>query len=231
MESLKVRSMIPAGNFEEKILPATTLFVYIDESGNFDFSASGTKHFVMTAFVTTDPMQTATKLARLKYSLLSQGVNLSNFHASEDSQRVRNQVFSQIAELKNVSAHTLWLKKHDLPAQAKSTSAIYELLGIELAKLAAVEANNRDVTSVVLVFDKTLTNREEQAFRSKSKALLTRLKYPLHLYFHNVSKDYNGQVADYIAWSHYVALERSELRPVRALPLRLTNNLVDLVQR
>jgi hypothetical protein len=88
-------------------LPATTLFVYIDESGNFDFSASGTKHFVMTAFVTTDPMQSATKLARLKYSLLSQGVNLSNFHASEDSQRVRNQVFSQIAELKNVSAHTL----------------------------------------------------------------------------------------------------------------------------
>lgn len=209
-------------------MPATTLFVYVDESGNFDFSPSGTKHFVMTAFITTDPVLSAIRIARLKYFLLSQGVSIPNFHASEDSQRVRDQVVHQISKLRNVSAYTLWMKKDNLPVGYKSTSGIYELMGFEVGRLAAAVANIRGAESVVLVFDKSLIFKEEQAFLSKSKAIFAQLSHPFHIYFHNVSKDFNGQIADYIAWSHYVALERSELRPLKALPLNLTNNLVNL---
>lgn len=209
-------------------MSATTLYVYVDESGNFDFSRSGTKHFVMAAYVTTDPLLAATKIGTLKYFLLSQGVGISNFHASEDSQRVRNQVFEQLAILSNLSAHTLWLKKDALPFEAKSTSAIYELAGLEMARIAVVEANLRNAESVVMVFDKTLIYREEQAFLSNAKAVLSQFSRPFHIYFHNVSKDFNGQIADYIAWSHYVALERSEFRPLAALPPELTKNLVKL---
>jgi hypothetical protein len=202
-------------------LLAKTLWVYVDESGNFDFSASGTKHFVMSAFFTTDPLQTTEKIASLKYSLLSQGVNVANFHASEDSQRVRDQVFDHIFGLKKVSAYTFWLKKSNLPFELKTTSAIYELLGLELARTTVNQALSLKVTSVVMVFDRTLRNREEQAFRSKSKAMFTRLRYPFHIYFHNVSKDFNGQIADYVAWANYVKLERDEQRPLDALPKNL----------
>ena len=209
-------------------MPATTLYVYVDESGNFDFSASGTKHFVMTAFLTSDPLVAANRIARLKYFLLSQGVGISNFHASEDSQRVRNQVFEQLTKVRNMSAHTLWLKKDDLPAEAKTTYAIYELAGLEMAKIAVAEANLRRAESVVMVFDKTLIYRDEQAFLSKAKSILYQLSHPFHIYFHNVSKDFNGQIADYIAWSHYVALEKQERRPIAALPPELTNHLTNL---
>ena len=218
---LELLSEFRLGNFIGVNLPATTLWVYVDESGNFDFSASGTKHFVMSAFLTTEPLQTAEKIGRLKYSLLSQGVNVSNFHASEDSQRVRDQVFDHIVGLKKVSAYTFWLKKDYLPVELKTTSTIYELLGLELARATVREANSRNATSVVMVFDKTLSNREEQAFRSKSKAIFTRLEYPFHIYFHNVSKDFNGQIADYVAWANYVKLERDEQRPFDVLPTKL----------
>lgn len=183
----------------------------------------------MTACITSDPLLAATRIARLKYFLLGQGVGISNFHASEDSQRVRNQVFQRLAKLRNLSAHTLWLKKDDLPAEAKSTSAIYELAGLEMARIAVKEANLRHAESAVMVFDKTLIYREEQAFLSKAKAILSQLSHPFHIYFHNVSKDFNGQIADYIAWSQYVALERREFRPLAALPPELTKNLVSLV--
>ena len=202
-------------------MPAKTLWVFVDESGNFDFSDSGTKHFVMSAFFTTDPLQTAGKIARLKYSLLRQGINVSNFHASEDSQRVRDQVFEHIFGLKNISANTFWMRKDTLPVELKNNSSIYDLLGLELARATLNEAKNRKVTSVVMIFDKTLRNREEQAFRSKSKAVFTRMRYPFHIYFHNVSKDFNGQIADYVAWSNYVKLERDEQRPFFALPSKL----------
>jgi len=202
-------------------LPATTLFVYVDESGNFDFSPSGTKHFVMTAFITTDPVLSANRIAKLKYFLLSQGVSIPNFHASEDSQRVRNQVVDQISKIRNVSAYTLWLKKDNLPVEYKSTSGIYELMGFEMARLAAAEVSIRGADSVVLVFDKTLIFREEQAFLSKSKAIFAQLSHPFHIYFHNVSKDFNGQIADYVAWANYVKLERDEQRPFDVLSKNL----------
>jgi len=218
---LELLSEMRLGEYLGVNLPAKTLWVYVDESGNFDFSASGTKHFVMSAFFTTDPLQTAGKIASLKYSLLSQGVNVANFHASEDSQRVRDQVFDHIFGLKRVSGYTFWLKKGHLPVELKNTSAIYELLGLELARTTVNEANTRKVTSIVMVFDRTLRNREEQAFRSKSKAIFTRLRYPFHIYFHNVSKDFNGQIADYVAWANYVRLERDEQRPLDALPKNL----------
>lgn len=202
-------------------MPVTTLFVYVDESGNFDFSPSGTKHFVMSAFMTTDPVLSSNRIARLKYFLMSQGVSIPNFHASEDSQRVRNQVTDQISKIRNVSAYTLWLKKDKLPMEYQSTAGIYELMGFELARLAASEVTIRSADAVVLVFDKTLIFREEQAFLSKSKAIFAQLSHPFHIYFHNVSKDFNGQIADYVAWANYVKLERDEQRPLDALPKNL----------
>ena len=104
------------------------------------------------------------------------------------------------------------------------------MMGLELARIATAEVMHGSYKSLVMVYDKTLIYKEEQAFLSKAKGLLSQLNYPFHVYFHNVSKDFNGQIADYIAWSHYVALERGELRPFEALPifLRRTNVRLDV---
>jgi hypothetical protein len=47
-----------------------------------------------------------------------------------------------------------------------------------------------------------------------------------------VHMDFNGQIADYIAWAHYVNLERGEVRPTNALPKRLSelDNLFDWLE-
>lgn len=36
-----------------------TLFVFVDESGNLDFSPSGTNHYVLAAVATTNPLISA----------------------------------------------------------------------------------------------------------------------------------------------------------------------------
>lgn len=40
----------------ENNLIEKTLYLFIDESGNFDFSPKGTKYFVLTALATFDPL-------------------------------------------------------------------------------------------------------------------------------------------------------------------------------
>jgi hypothetical protein len=199
-----------------------TLFIYVDESGNFDFKPSGTKHFVMSMFVTSNPLQSLLSLGRVKYNLLARGISVSNFHASDDRQSVRDQVFREISPLVDVSARTFWIKKIDENRSDSNAVDLYELFGVAIARAALVELRHREAKTLVVVFDKALKHREEQAFLSKAKTIFSRMNYPFHIYFHSVSKDFNGQIADYVAWANYVALERNEFRPVASLPSNLS---------
>ena len=183
----------------------------------------------MSAFATEQPLESAQKLAQLKYELLADGVNIPNFHASDDRQGVRDKVLGQIAIMEDVTSHTFWIRKEECSFESFDTVGIYEIFGFAIAQAVKIEISRRGLNSVVVVFDKALMFRDEQAFLSRAKAIFTKMNHPFQIYFHNVSKDFNGQIADYIAWAHYVALERNELRPLKALPPALVRNFVKLV--
>ena len=80
-------------------LEGKTLYIFIDESGNFDFTPNGTKFFVLTAVSTTQPLEARDKFSKLRYELLSDGLNQEYFHATEDKQKVRDAVFATIKSL------------------------------------------------------------------------------------------------------------------------------------
>lgn len=70
-----------------------TLYLFVDESGNFDFSPKGTKFFVLSCLSTFYPVAEREKLLLLRYELLRDGFNQEYFHATEDRQEVRSKVF------------------------------------------------------------------------------------------------------------------------------------------
>lgn len=198
-----------------------SIFVFIDESGNFDFSVNGTSHFVMTGVICRQPIQTASEMQNLKYKLLASGADISYFHASEEKQYIRDQVFPLIAQMDSISAHTLWIDKHNAAPSIQNTSRTYSLFGGAIAKYLLKALPVEQYDQVVLVFDKALTKKNENAFLATVKPALVELRRPFKIYFQSVNFDFNGQVADYIAWAQYVNLEKSEQRPILSLPLRL----------
>lgn len=198
-----------------------TLFVYVDESGNFDFTSGGTRHLVLTAFCTNRPVQNALELAAVKYGILAQGVDLSNFHASEDLQKVRDLVFEVISEKVSCSAISFWLSKQDYNLAELGPVSAYKVFGNHIAKYIGLVASQTLSKKVVVIFDKALVRKDQNAVRASLKPQLAALGLPHHLYFHNVSKDFNGQIADYLAWAQFVSLERDEMRPLAKLPPNL----------
>jgi len=74
-----------------------TLFIFIDESGNFDFSSGGTKYFILTAVSTIKPLNGREKLLEYRYQLLSEKTDQEYFHATEDKQTVRDGVYSLVS--------------------------------------------------------------------------------------------------------------------------------------
>lgn len=90
-----------------------TLFLFIDESGNFDFSPEGTKYFVLTCLSTFQPVTDRELLLKLKYDLLTDGIDQEFFHATEDKQIVRDKIFEIIRNLKDdIEVHAVIAQKN-----------------------------------------------------------------------------------------------------------------------
>jgi hypothetical protein len=195
-----------------------TLYIFLDESGNLDFSPKGTANYVLAAVCTVDPLGSSKDLQLLKYIHLNKGVDIECFHASEDRQAVRDEVIKSLQTMSNtISVHYIHAQKNKTyPALQKSSPAFYAKLGTILIKFI-IGYKSTGFGQVVIVFDKALTNKEQKGFLGKIKPELKKLGKPYRIYFHRTLSDFNGQIADYFAWSKFVSLERNEQRPLAAL--------------
>ncbi len=77
-------------------MPLQYLYVFLDEAGDFNFSATGTKFFTFTTITKMRPFPWDAPLISLKYDLIEVGLDIEYFHAAEDRQAVRDKVFAII---------------------------------------------------------------------------------------------------------------------------------------
>jgi len=194
-------------------------YIFIDESGNFDFTSKGTKHFVLGAYATFQPAESALSLLRLKYELLNKGVDNPEFHASYDKQAVRDRVFETINKIPMFKPHVIYGNKELLVTRLRSDQGIYTLFRRAMIRFYCASIDTSVTSNVVVIFDQALTKTKQGILAGVLKPELKKLGIPFGLYFHRMSTEYNGQIADYISWSKYVSLERNEPRPWAALQL------------
>lgn len=206
------------------------LYIFLDESGNLDFSRGGTEHYVLAAVTTVNPLATSQDLQQLKYDQLEDGVDTEYFHASEDKQVTRNKVIKRLQTMSNtIKVHYIYAKKPKAYPALQNSAAFYAKLGTTLIKFI-VGYRSSGFDEVVIVFDKALTSRDQRAFLGEIKPELKKLGKPYKIYFHRTLSDFNGQIADYFAWSKYVSLERDEQRPLQSLS-NITMTELDLFAR
>lgn len=74
-------------------------YVFSDEAGNFDFSRkSGASRYFILGTVTADDCNVGDRLLQLRRELGWRGLHLDKvFHATDDPQAVRNEVFGALA--------------------------------------------------------------------------------------------------------------------------------------
>ena len=210
-----------------------TLYLFIDESGNFDFSPKGTKYFTLTGFVTFQPVTKRDRLLQLRYRLLSDGYNIEQFHATEDKQAVRDEVYDFLADLGNsYEVHSVIAQKNKVnPSLYKETyqkkgktitrntgMGLYKKLCETLLKYI-FRGKDGAVDTIIIVLGSIYTGE-------KRKVLLQTLKHflkenfphiPFEIYMHQTCADLNCQLADYCCWAIYVNAEREESRPYKMI--------------
>ena len=194
------------------------LYVFVDESGNYDFSPRGTKYWVLASFITTDVCLGLVDLHELKHRVIDSGIDIEMFHASEDRQSVRDMVFSVISKLEGARADAVVVEKRKAAPSIRDLNRFYPLMVENLLKYAL---NQRDVIAsnfekVFVFLDRAATRkREKEVLKKGVKEYLARHlgDVPYVICMHSSASHYCLQVVDYVCWSVYVKWERGETRP------------------
>jgi hypothetical protein len=193
------------------------LYIFLDESGNLDFSTKGSRFWSLTALCTSEPAKGRNAFLSLHYELAALGSGVEYFHATEDKQAVRDRMFETILKLddccevhavlaEKCKAHPSLYRnyrvirgeKKAVPQEAK----FYDLVCRTLLKFILNRNAFKDASSFVIVLS-SIFNKEKHA--QIEGALKTALKEltskPFYLYFRANKADINCQVADYCGWA------------------------------
>lgn len=194
----------------------STLYVYVDEAGNFDFSPRGTRFFCMTCLVTRRPFSWQAPLLDLKYDCLEDGLDLEYFHASEDRQAVRDRFLASIAPyLSQLDIYTVLISKNRTNPSLREPAKLFPRMFDWLLKYALPRAMSQATSQVVIVTDTIPVQRQRRAVK---KAVKVGLKPHLpgstayRLLHHQSRADLNLQVADYVNWAVFRKWESADFR-------------------
>ncbi|CAB4634522.1 unannotated protein [freshwater metagenome] len=195
------------------------LFVFIDESGNFDFSEKGTRHFVLSAHITQTPLECGAGLSALTYEFLSRGLIAEvPFHATSNTVGTRNRFIGELcATAHSCRVISMVVDKWRITEELRAPPALLAYLGARLVEELEKTFRIRDEI-VVLLFDTALTATRRAAVLRQLKGKLKSSARTFRVLFRPVKHDVNGQIADHYAWATFRASETKDDSWVRRLP-------------
>ena len=106
-------------------------YIFFDESGNFDFSKSGSRYLVLTSVSQRRPFPVMESLDAYRHECLEFGLDMESFHCAKDNRHVRGRVFDLIdAHLGEICIDCLVVEKHKAAPSLRQGSYRYpKMLG------------------------------------------------------------------------------------------------------
>jgi len=182
------------------------LFLYLDESGNYTFSKDGSEYLIYTSLVTTNPSSIYGKLCDLEKDLKAKGIILESgyFHASEDKQAVRDEVYKVLHDVKGYEIDSVYVEKCKTNPSIRDLPKLYKKVYGILLKY--VLKRYPEATKILIYLDAVPQQKRKEAILKGIKETLSEIlkdkknvKYDL---LHMPSMfSYGLQATDYSCWA------------------------------
>lgn len=199
------------------------LYIFIDESGNFDFSEKGTKYFTFSALITDNPLKFDNLINRLKLDILTKQqlpelnnqyldrFSIKHFHATEDKQLVRNLFFELIKSMDNIKLNSIVIEKRKTNPTLYDPEKFYTKF---LGSLMAYVFQAYWFDELCIFVDGCAVDKNKDAFKKGIVKELYRRNSMAKfvLYFPSSSTFSCLQVVDYLSWAIFRKWEKKDLR-------------------
>jgi hypothetical protein len=191
--------------------------VFLDEGGNLDFSPHGTQYLTLSSISTVRPFYFDGPLMELRYDLIEGGLDMPRFHAAEDRQVVRDQVFESILSNDGqIHVDSVIVDKTQLPSGMKTVEHLYPGAVTQLLRDLVLPSYDTTLYAEVIVITDTLpVDRRRKAVEkgiklTLSAALSMGIRY--RIYHHPSASCMGLQVADYCNWAIYRKWQSGDVR-------------------
>jgi hypothetical protein len=192
------------------------LYVFLDEAGDPNFSATGTKFFTVSSITKTRTFSWDTPMISLKHDLIETGIDLEYFHASEDRQCVRDKVFRIVCDnLSDARLDSIIIEKRKTWPALREMEKFYPRMLGYLLRYVLEKRNLSGFAGVIVITDSIPIKRRRESVEKAIKQTISKIlpvetKYRI---FHHASKSCIGlQIADYCNWAIFRKWEREDLR-------------------
>ena len=180
-----------------------TVYIFVDESGDFTFSQKGTQYLVFTALTTFNPFILIDNLNKLKHSLINEGKDIEHFHATEDKQFTRNHVFNVLKNSSEYEINSIIVEKAKTNPSLREPSRLYVKIYEYLLKyiLKTHNLNRVIILTDILPLRKKRENVKKGLKEGLKKILDKKtIFYTLH---HSSKSHFCLQAVDYCCWAIY----------------------------
>ncbi len=180
-------------------------YIFLDESGNLDFTVNGSRNFVLTSVEMRRPFKVLRAIDDFKHDCLESGMEFEYFHCSQDNPKIRNKFFEIVSHYSSeiqISSHIV--QKSGIDSKLQDDGLFIPELMRRLLKTVLLDETQAGLRKVIVITDtlpvkgrKKVVERTIQ--RLLSKEFPEKLKYQI---MHHQSKSHYGlQVADYCCWA------------------------------
>ncbi|MCK5840589.1 MAG: DUF3800 domain-containing protein [Candidatus Sabulitectum sp.] len=184
-----------------------TAYIFVDESGDLNFSSNGTYWFILTAVTMYQPFDIFAEIMERRFDLIEYGLEIEYFHASYDNYDIRTEIFDAISEyLDAIEINTIIINKRKVDPKFYPEALFFpEMLKQLLPDVLSRELPKRAHNKAVVFQDLTPEKRKRLKIqKSKNDMLANCLSNSNYRIFHHSSKSNLGlQIVDYCNWAIY----------------------------
>ena len=189
-------------------------YIFLDESGNFDFGPQGTRHLVLTSVCMRRPFLASIRLDDYRHGCIEAGANIEYFHCHADRRDVRETVFDAIAtHLDAIRIHCLVVEKAKVAPALREPGRLYPWMLGYLVRKALHEETIAGAAEVVVMTDTIPVNRKRKAVEKSIQFAVTRrqpLKPRYRILHHRSCSHYGLQIADYFSCAIFRKWEKGD---------------------
>lgn len=209
------------------------LFLYLDESGNYVFGKEGSEHLIFTVLATSNPYALQQGLCELEKKLRKNRMPIESgyFHATEDKQAVRNEVFSLLSGCDDFTMDSVIVEKCKTDPGSREVTRLYKKIYHYL--LDYVFQRYTEVEKILIFVDAPPVKRKRHAFEKGIKETLSEIldkerlgkEIKYHIQYLPTVFSYGLQAVDYCSWALKKKWgdwgEKIDLRPYKCISTKV----------
>jgi hypothetical protein len=217
----KIDTNIQIENFDDVV------YIFVDESGNMDFTPKGSKYFMFNFLIKKRPFNLHAPISNYRYTLLEKNLdplkgndrrlNIESFHACKDNKYIKEEIFNIISTFDEniVKAYSYILEKPKVNPITREKDYKFYIDNLTFAIKKLLDILQIDKSFIIITDNLPIKKNEKHQVKALKEGVAqyiedNNLNIRYDIFHHCSASSVNLQIVDYISWAIYRKYEHGQ---------------------